>query len=105
VSQGLTFAEARHLAWEIKLAQGFDTTSVERELLYTLKELAEVFDAWRLGRDDAREEVADVAIFVLSLATMLGAGLGAEIDAKLAKVATRQYIRLGNRELVKAAGQ
>jgi NTP pyrophosphatase (non-canonical NTP hydrolase) len=101
----LTFAGAQQRAWAIKLAQGFNTTNVEREFCYALKELGEAFDAWRLGRPDAGEELADAAIFLLSLATMGGHDLGAEVAAKLTKVAARQYVVLPSGELVKAPGQ
>jgi NTP pyrophosphatase (non-canonical NTP hydrolase) len=101
----LTFANAQQRAWAIKLAQGFNTTNVEREFCYAMKELGEAFDAWRLGQPDADEELADVAIFILSLATMGGHDLGAEVGAKLGKVAARQYTELPSGELVKAAGQ
>ena len=49
------------------------------------------------------EELADVAIFLLSLATMGGHDLGADVDAKLDKVAAREYVMLQTGELVKAA--
>jgi NTP pyrophosphatase (non-canonical NTP hydrolase) len=101
----LAFAAAQERAWAIKLAQGFNTTSVEREFCFALKELGEAFDAWRLGKPDAGEELADVAIFILSLATMGGHDLGAEVAAKLDKVAGRTYVQLPGGELVKAARQ
>ena len=101
----LTFTAAQERAWQIKLDQGFNTTNVEREFCYAMKELGEAFDAWRLGQPDTGEELADVAIFLLSLATMGGHNLGAEVGAKLDKVAARQYVALPSGELVKAAGQ
>jgi NTP pyrophosphatase (non-canonical NTP hydrolase) len=37
--------------------------------------MAEAFDAWRKGRDDLGEELADVAIYLLSVAEMTGVEL------------------------------
>ena len=39
-------------------------------------------DAWRKGREDVGEELADVAIYMLSLAEMTGIDLQDEIEAK-----------------------
>jgi NTP pyrophosphatase (non-canonical NTP hydrolase) len=101
----LRLADAQRRAWEIKQAKGFNTTNVEREFCFAMKELGEAFDAWRLGLADAGEELADLAIFLLSLATMAGADLGAEVAAKLDKVVAREYVTLPSGELVKAAGR
>jgi hypothetical protein len=47
------------LAWENKLAKGFNTTDVPLEFCLLSGELAEAFDAWRKGRQDVAEELAD----------------------------------------------
>ena len=41
---------AQKLAWENKVAKGFDETEVPLEFCLLSGELAEVFDAWRKGR-------------------------------------------------------
>jgi hypothetical protein len=51
--------------------------------------MAEAFDAWRKGRDDLGEELADVAIHLLGLAEMTGIDLLEEIEAKMARNAAR----------------
>jgi len=63
--------------------------------------VAEAFDAWRKGREDVGEELADVAIYLLGLAEMTGVDLQGEIEAKMAKNALRGYRRLPNGTLVK----
>ena len=63
--------------------------------------MAEAFDAWRKGRDDLGEELADVAIYLLGLAEMTGVDLQDEIEAKMAKNAARVYQRLPNGVLAK----
>jgi NTP pyrophosphatase (non-canonical NTP hydrolase) len=63
---------AQKLAWENKVAKGFNTTDVPLEFCLLQGEIAEAFDAWRRGREDVGEELADVAIYLLSLAEMTG---------------------------------
>jgi NTP pyrophosphatase (non-canonical NTP hydrolase) len=89
------------LAWENKLAKGFNTTDVPLEFGLLNGEIAEAFDAWRKGRPDLAEELADAAIFLASLAQMVGADLQEAVEAKLAKNAARAYERLPNGVLVK----
>ena len=55
-------------AWENKVAKGFNTTDVPLEFCLLQGEIAEAFDAWRKGHPDLGEELADVAIYLLSLA-------------------------------------
>ena len=89
------------LAWENKLAKGFNTTDVPLEFCLLNGEIAEAFDAWRKDRDDLAEELADAALFLISLAQMVGADLQEAVEAKLAKNAGRAYQRLPNGVLVK----
>ena len=51
------------------------------------------------------EELADVAIYLLGLAEMTGVDLQGEIEAKMAKNASRVYRRLPNGALVKDSGE
>ncbi len=50
---------------------------------------------------DVGEELADVAIYLLSLAEMTGVDLQDQIEAKMAKNAARVYRRLPNGALAK----
>lgn len=84
---------AQRLVWENKLAKGFNTTDVPTEFCLLQGELAEAFDAWRRRRPDLGEEIADVAIYLLSLAEMTGIDLQDAIAHKLAKNAARTYRR------------
>jgi len=92
---------AQKLAWANKVAKGFNTTDVPLEFCLLQGEIAETFDAWRKGREDVGEELADVAIYLLSLAEMTGIDLQDQIEAKMAKNAARVYHRLSNGVLVK----
>ena len=94
---------AQKLAWENKLTKGFNTTDIPLEFCLLNGEVAEAFDAWRKGRPQVAEELADTAIFLLGLAEMLGADLQEAVEAKLAKNEARVYRRLPNGVLVKDA--
>jgi hypothetical protein len=89
------------LAWENKLAKGFNTTDVPLEFCLLQGEVAEAFDAWRKGHDTLGEELADVAIYLMGLAAMTGVELQDEIAAKMDKNSSRNYRRLANGALVK----
>jgi NTP pyrophosphatase (non-canonical NTP hydrolase) len=47
--------------------EGFNTTDVPLEFCLLHGEIAEAFEAWRTGREDVGEELADVAIYLLGL--------------------------------------
>ena len=92
----------QRLAWENKTAKGFNTTDVPPEFCLLQGEIAEAFDAWREGRADAGEELADAAIYLFSLAEMTGVDLQGEVEAKLAKNVGRSYRSLPNGVLVES---
>jgi NTP pyrophosphatase (non-canonical NTP hydrolase) len=92
---------AQKLAWANKVAKGFNTTDVPLEFCLLQGEIAEAFDAWHKGREDVGEELADVAIYLLSLAEMTGIDLQDQIEAKMTKNAARVYQRLPNGVLAK----
>ena len=93
---------AQNQAWVNKVAKGFNTTDVPLEFCLLQGEIAEAFDAWRKGRDDVGEELADVAIYLLGLAEITGIDLQDQIEAKMAKNAARVYRRLANGALAKS---
>jgi MazG-like family len=93
------------LAWENKVTKGFNLTNVPLEFCLLQGEMAEAFDAWRKGREDVGEELADVAIYLLGLAEMTGIDLQHEIEAKMAKNAARVYHRLPSGALAKSSGE
>jgi NTP pyrophosphatase (non-canonical NTP hydrolase) len=98
----LDIRSAQALAWANKVARRFNTTDVPLEFCLLQGEMAEAFDAWRKGRPDAGEELADVAIYLLSLAEMLGIDLQDAVEAKLTKNAARTYEPLPNGAWVKS---
>ncbi|MEV7414300.1 hypothetical protein [Streptomyces sp. NPDC089919] len=84
---------AQRLAWQNKLAKGFNTTDVALEFGLLTAEVGEAFTAWRRRLPDAGEELADVFLYLTALAEMTGHDLQNEVEAKLEKNRTRVYVR------------
>jgi NTP pyrophosphatase (non-canonical NTP hydrolase) len=101
----MNIRSSQELAWENKVGKRFNTTNIPLEFCLLQGEIAEAFDAWRQGREDLAEELADVAIYLLGLAEMTGVDLQGEIEAKLAKNAARVYQRLPNDAAAKSTGE
>lgn len=74
-----------------KVKKGFNVDNIELEFCYTYKELAEAFAAYHKKESDLGEELADVVIFILSLADMLDIDLEKEILNKIIKNTLREY--------------
>lgn len=85
--------------WHNKLAKGFNTTNVEMEFNLTYAELAEAYEAYRKQTDTVGEELADVLIYLLSLAKMFGVDLEREVVSKIRKNKTRQYRAVGEHKV------
>jgi len=88
----LEIRSAQKLTWENKLAKGFNTSDVPLEFCLLQGETAEAFDAWRRKHDNLGEELADIALYVMSLAEMNGVDLQTAVEQKLAKNAGRTYV-------------
>jgi NTP pyrophosphatase (non-canonical NTP hydrolase) len=97
----MDFRTAQYLVGKNKLAKGFNR-DVPTEICLLQGEIAEFFQAWRRGQPDTGEELADVALYVLGLAGILGIDLQAEVEAKIEKNAGRQYVPGPGGTLVKA---
>jgi NTP pyrophosphatase (non-canonical NTP hydrolase) len=80
-------------AWRNKQAKGFNLTDVPLEFGLLTAEIGEAFTAWRKGLPDLGEELADILIFLVSVAEMTGVDLSAEVEVKLQKNAGRVYSR------------
>jgi NTP pyrophosphatase (non-canonical NTP hydrolase) len=89
----LDIRSAQEQVWQNKQRKGFNTTEVPLELCLLQEEVAEFFHAWRRKQPDVGEELADVAIYLLGLAEMIGVDLATEIESKIAKNAARKYVR------------
>jgi NTP pyrophosphatase (non-canonical NTP hydrolase) len=89
----LDIRSAQRLAWENKVAKELNTTDTALEFGVLTAEVGEAFTAWRRGLPDFGEELADVFIFLASLAEMNGIDLQAEVENKIRKNEGRRYRR------------
>ena len=92
---------AQRSAWANKESKGFNTVDVPLEVCLLHGEIAEFVDAWRRGLPDIGEELADVAIYLLGLAEMVGVDLNDQVRWKLAKNEQRVYAAGQNGTMVK----
>lgn len=76
-----------------KIAKNFNVTDIYMEFCYTYGELSEAFEAYAKKTGEVGEELADVAIYLLGLAEILGVDLEREILAKIEKNEQRKYIK------------
>jgi NTP pyrophosphatase (non-canonical NTP hydrolase) len=96
-------SSAQKLAWENKLAKGFNTTDVSLEFGLLTAEVGEAFTAWRKGLPDLGEELADVFLYLAALAEMSGLDLDMEVARKIEKNALRTYARNAHGAQIRAS--
>ncbi|MFF9073518.1 MazG-like family protein [Streptomyces sp. NPDC014872] len=89
----MDISSAQKLAWENKLAKGFNTTDIALEFGLLTAEVGEAFTAWRKGLPDLGEELADVFLYLTALAEMNGLDLDSEVARKIEKNTRRTYER------------
>jgi len=89
----LNLKQIQERIYQNKINKGFNVTDVYMEFCYTHGELTEACQAYMQKKDDLGEELADVAIYLLGMAEILGIDLGKEILAKMDKNEKRQFIR------------
>ena len=79
------------VVYQNKVNKGFNVTDVNKEFCLLYGEVAEAYDAWRKKKSDIREELADVTIYLLGLAEILGVDLAVEIENKIEINKEREY--------------
>ena len=82
---------------ENKKNKGFNTTDLNKEFCLLYGEVAEAYDAYRKGKDDLGEELADVGIYLLGLSELLGKNLEEEIMNKMEINKNRKYEKINGR--------
>lgn len=100
----MDISEAQKLAWENKIAKGFNTSDVALEFGLLTAEVSEAFTAWRKKKPDLGEELADAVLYLTALAQMNGIDLDDEVTRKIEKNRNRVYERDENAVLVRTAG-
>lgn len=101
----MDIAQAQRLAWQNKLAKGFNTTDVALEFGLLTAEVGEAFTAWRKHLPDFGEELADVLLYTVALAEMNGIDLAAEVARKIEKNARRTYERDADGVMVRVSAE
>ena len=79
--------------YQNKVNHGFNVTNIPLEFTLTYGELSEAFEAWRKKSDDVGEELADVMIYLMGLAEILGVDLEVELLRKMEINEQRKYVR------------
>ncbi len=74
-----------------KLEKGFNTTDVALEFCRAHEELSEAFSKYSKDEKGVAEELADVAIFLIGMAEILGYDLEKEILEKVETNKRRKY--------------
>jgi predicted house-cleaning noncanonical NTP pyrophosphatase (MazG superfamily) len=80
---------AQKIAWGNKRANDINAADAQAESCLLSKEMAAAFDAWHQSRGAVSEELADVFIFLMALAEMVGTDLQEAVEAKFAVSAAR----------------
>lgn len=87
--------------YQNKLDKGFNVTNIHLEFCLLYGEVGEAFEAWIKKTGTVGEELADVGIYLMGLAEILGLDLQAEIERKMEINRRRQY-EMKNGVLLKA---
>jgi len=89
----IDFEMLQKKVYQNKIAKGFNVMDIYMEFCYTYGELNEAFEAYRDKKDDLGEELADVVLYLMGLAEILGINLEKEIVNKIEKNEKRKYIQ------------
>jgi len=96
----MSISQIQKAVQQNKIKKGFNLTDANIDFCLLYGEVAEAYNAWRKKKDDLDEELADVAIYLLGIAEMVGVDLESAITKKMKKNAEREY-KLKNGVLVK----
>jgi NTP pyrophosphatase (non-canonical NTP hydrolase) len=89
----LDLTQLQKRIYENKIAKNFNVTDIYMEFCYTHGELSEAFEAYAKKKPNVGEELADVAIYLLGLAEILGINLEQEILNKIEINEQRKYTK------------
>lgn len=88
----MNIREMQKGVWENKIKHNFSLTNVEREFCLLYGEVGEAYEAYLKKHDNLGEELADVAIYLMGLAQMVGLDLQEEIEKKMKINEDRVYV-------------
>lgn len=90
----INLEECQKRVIENKKNKNFNITNVEKEFCLLYGEIGEAYEAYRKKKDDLGEELADVAIYLMGIAEILGKDLEKEILKKLNINENRKYQKI-----------
>lgn len=90
----INLQECQKRVIENKKNKKFNITNIEKEFCLLYGEVGEAYEAYRKKKDDLGEELADVAIYLLGIAEILGKNLEEEILKKLEINENRKYKKI-----------
>lgn len=79
--------------YQNKLDKGFNVKDINMEFAYITEELGELIHAYRKNLPDIGEEIADITIYLIGLAEILGLDFEEELKNKVDKNRKRTYTR------------
>ncbi|MCL2002341.1 hypothetical protein FWG76_02965 [Candidatus Saccharibacteria bacterium] len=89
----MNLSEMQKMAYQNKLDKKFNVANVDMEFNLLYGEVAEAYDKYSKKQEGLGEELADIAIYLLGLAEILGINLEKEIIGKMDKNKARKYIK------------
>ena len=75
-----------------KIDKGFNVEDINLEFNLAYGEMGEAFEAYLYNKNDLGEELADVVIYIMGIAELLGIDLSSELVKKIDKNERRKYI-------------
>ncbi len=84
--------EIQKRAYDNKLKHNFNVTDLNLEFCLMYGEVAEAYEAWLKKHDNVGEELADIALYLVGIAEILGISLHDEIVKKLEINEKREYV-------------
>lgn len=86
--------EIQKRAYANKIKHGFNTSDVNFEFCLMYGEMAEAYEAWLKKHDNVGEELADIGLYLVGLAEILGFSLHDEMVKKLQINEKREYVKV-----------
>lgn len=81
----MNFKQLQKDVYQNKVNYGFNVTDLNMEFCLAYEKLCEAYRAWLKKKEDLGEELANVAIYLMGIAEILGLDLGEEIEHKIKK--------------------
>nr|BAI23323.1 putative pyrophosphatase [Streptomyces griseus] len=85
----MDLSSLQRLVWDNKVVKGYNTSDLPLEFCMLQENVASAFTAWRKEEKLLGEELADVVLYVASIAEMTGLDLQNIVKEKVDKNAAR----------------